>query len=139
MTTTENVTMSKWNYELYRRISEKYEPLFCKKAPELESRHGICITLFSVSADLRAEVDVDFDEYIKHDDGTYELTFINDHTHVFIDVTAVYTASHEKVLVKTIFDFRGSLELGDMADRIYADFEKRIDERFHKNEKEPGE
>jgi len=131
----DKIEMSKFDYELYRRISEPYDNVFWSKKKALDNRFGIAVSLVSVSVDVKCEIEIEYNEYLKHDDGTFDLTFANDDTHAFIEISCLYMADREKALVKTIFDFRNSLEIGEMADKMYSDFEQKISDLYGANEK----
>jgi len=131
----DTILMSKFDYELYRRISEPYDNLFWNKKKELDNRFGITVSLVSVSVDVQCETEIEYDEKLVHADGTVGLTFIKAHTRTFMPVMSIYMVDREKIFVKTVFELDG-IELGEVLDKLYSDLEEKAQNLFAPHEKE---
>ena len=123
-----------WNID--REINEKYTELFWEQKSKLDAEYNIVVSLINSSTKIITETEIEYDEKLRHADGTVGLTFVSADTQTFMNVSCLYQIDRKIVIVTTIFDFRNSIELGDVCDKMYSDLEKKAQSLFAVHEKE---
>ena len=121
--------MEKTDWNLSAKISDTYDEKFYKEKESVENRLNIRIVLVSVSTNIVVETEVEMTEWCVHD-GKADITFIHAEPRGYMSVKAFYKVDRQNLFITSMFDFRDSVELGDVIDKVFNDMEIELTQKF---------